>query len=138
MSCQTKHGHYWCKRRAPFEKSLEDFIDESSKWKQKCLYEFMNSWNPAILLNCHCNNDVKFLMNGSETRGSSFYITGSYATKKQNKNYNLSAIMARGYAYHKDHSAYLEDIRDHHRLFLSCACSQPRARDSGTDGLFAS
>lgn len=114
----NKQGHYQCKRRAPFEKSVEDFIGESGKWKQKRLYEFMNGWNPAILLNCRCNNDVKLLTNGSETRGSSFYITGHYATKKQNKNHNLSAIMARGFAFHMENSAYLDDIRDHHRLLL--------------------
>jgi hypothetical protein len=113
----NKQGHYQCKRRAPFECSLEDFVSESGQWKPKRLYAFMNGWNPAVLVNCRCNNDAKFLTNGSETRGSSFYITG-YATKKQNKNHNMSAIMAKGYAYHLEHSKYLDDVRDEHRLLL--------------------
>lgn len=113
----NKHGHYQCKRRAPFACASEDSVDEGGQWKPKRLYAYMNGWNPAVLLNCRCNNDTKFLTNGSETWGSSFYITG-YATKKQNKNHNMSAIMAKGYAYHIDHSKYLDDIRDHHQLLL--------------------
>lgn len=113
----NKHGHYRCKRRAPFEVSTEDSICETGRWKPKRLYAYLNGWNPGILLNGRCNNDAKFLSNGAETRGSSFYITG-YATKKQNRQNNISAIMARGYAYHLDHSDYLDDIRDYHRLML--------------------
>jgi len=107
-----KRGHYKCKRRAPFERSPEDSINEGGQWKPKRTYEYLNNWNLAILLNCRCNNDIKLLTNGSETRGSSFYITG-YQTKKQNKHHNLSAIMARGYAYHLENSDYLQDIRDY-------------------------
>ena len=52
-----------------------------------------------------------------ETHGSSFYIT-IYSTKKQNWIHNLLAIMAKGYAYHMEHSCYLEDARDNHHLLL--------------------
>lgn len=113
----NKQGHYRCKQRAPFERSPDDYVDESGEWKPKHIYEYLNSWNPAILLNGHCNNDIKLLSNGLETRGSSFYIT-SYQTKKQNRHNNISAIMVRGYAYHLEHSHYLEDIRDDQRLLL--------------------
>lgn len=47
----NKQGHYWCKWHAPYEGSLDNYIDESGKWKPKCIYEYLNSWNPAILLN---------------------------------------------------------------------------------------
>ena len=69
----------------------------------------MNGWNPAILLNGRCNNDMKLLTNGVQTRSLSFYTT-SYVTKKQGKTHNMSAIMAKGYAYHLQHSSYLENV----------------------------
>ena len=30
----------------------------------------------------------------------------------------MSAILAKGYAYHLEHSKYLDDVRDHHQLLL--------------------
>lgn len=113
----NKQGHYKCKRRAPFETFEDDFVDATGKWGPKRVYEYLNGWNPSILLTCRCNNDIKLLTNGSETRGSSCYITG-YATKKQNKHHNLSGIMAKGYAYHIENSAYLNDIREQQRLLF--------------------
>ena len=112
-----KHGHFKCKRRAPFEKSEDDFIDESGKWGPKRLYEYFNAWNPPILLMCRCNNDIKLITNGPETRASSCYITG-YATKKQNKHHNLSGIMAKGFAYHVENADYLDNIRERQRLLF--------------------
>ena len=113
----TKKGHYKCKRHAPFELSDTDVITEAGQWKPKRFYGYINGYNPGVLLNCRCNNDIKLLTNGEDTRGSSFYIT-SYSTKKQYRIHNLSAVMAKGYAYHMEHSNYLEDVRDNHRLLL--------------------
>ncbi|KAF8195697.1 hypothetical protein K438DRAFT_1968205 [Mycena galopus ATCC 62051] len=120
----TKTGYYRCKRRAPFPRSMEDSIDESGKWTQKRLYEFMNSWNPGILVNVRCNNDIKLLTNGSDTQNVTFYIAGSYAAKPQQKAHNLSAILAKGYAYHlanlggRTSEKYVDDLRNMQRLLL--------------------
>ena len=107
-----KTGRYQCKRRAPFECADEDFVLEDGRCGPKRLYGFVNSWNPAVLVNARCNNDIKFLTNGSDTKNISFYIT-MYATKKQGKTYNLSAVMAQGLAYHIQHPnpSYLDDLR---------------------------
>ena len=106
-----KSGHYRCKHRAPFECADEDFVLEDSRCGPKRLYGFVNSWNPAVLTNARCNNDIKFLTNGSDTKNISFYIT-MYATKKQGKTYNLSGVMAQGLAYHIQHPnpSYLDDL----------------------------
>ena len=108
-----------CKRRAPFEISADDFITETGLCGPKRLYGYINAWVPSILINARCNNDGKFLTSGAETKNITFYVT-SYAAKKQGKTYNLSAVMADGYAYHLNHPKpeYVDSIRDQQRLLL--------------------
>ncbi|KZP27493.1 hypothetical protein FIBSPDRAFT_677359, partial [Athelia psychrophila] len=120
----TKHGQLKCKRRAPFECSMDDFITEAGEWGPKRLYSFMNGWVPGILINGRCNNDGKVLTNGGDTKNTTFYASvSSYAAKKQGRNYNVSAVMAQGYpgyAYHLDHpkEVYMDSLRDDQRLML--------------------
>ncbi|OCH93889.1 hypothetical protein OBBRIDRAFT_723907 [Obba rivulosa] len=112
-----RRGYFRCKRRAPFELSDTDSISASGEWKQKCTYEYLNGWIPGILLNARCNNDGKLLTNGADTKNCTYYIT-KYALKKQLKHFNMSAVMAKGYAYHVERSSYTESLRDHQRLLL--------------------
>ena len=81
----------------------------------------MNGWIPGLLVNVRCNNDGKLLTNGEDTKAITAYTT-MYLAKKQGQNYNASAVMAKGYAYHLDHSsetsAYLDDMRNTQRLLL--------------------
>ncbi len=112
---QDKHGQYRCKRRAPFEVKEDDDIDEKGNWHPKRLYAYVNGWVPAILVNVRCNNDGKLLTNGEDTKNVAMYST-LYAAKKQGRNYNVSAVMAKGYAYHLRRlqctvdKAYLDDV----------------------------
>ncbi|KIM66136.1 hypothetical protein SCLCIDRAFT_110680 [Scleroderma citrinum Foug A] len=85
----------------------------------KRVYEFMNGWVPAFTMNAHCNNDGKLLTNSRDTTNISFYIM-TYQTKKQGRSHNMSAILAKGFAYHASKSTYLENIRDQQRLLLFC------------------
>ena len=114
-----KKGILVCKRRAPFQLADDDFVTENGACGPKRLYGYINAWSPPILLNARCNNDIKFLTNGGDTKNITFYVT-SYAAKKQGKNHNMSAIMAQGFAYHLDHpkAAYVDELRDQHRLLL--------------------
>lgn len=114
-----KHGQLKCKRKAPFRRSLVDFITESGDWGPKRLYEFVNGWIPGILVNVRCNNDGKLLTNGGDTRNITFYTT-VYAAKKQGKHHNLSAILAEGFSYNLEHPnpLYMDSIRDQQRLLL--------------------
>ena len=97
---QDRDGQLRCKRRAPFNCSPNDFIMENGEWGSKRLHPYINAWNPGILVNARCNNDIKLLTNGADTRNISFYVT-SYAAKKQGKIHNLSAILSKAYAYHE-------------------------------------
>ena len=114
-----RHNQLTCKRRAPFQVSEDDFITETGLCGPKRLHGYINSWVPSILLNARCNNDGKLLTSGADTKNITFYVT-SYAAKKQGKNYNVSAVMADGYAYHLDHPKpeYVDSIRDQQRLLL--------------------
>jgi hypothetical protein len=112
-----KQGGLICKRRAPFVKAIEDFVTEQGEWGMKPLFEFLNAWVPGLSINARCNNDVKFLMNAGQATNITFYIT-SYQTKKQGRNHNMSAVVAKGFAYHSERSTYLESLRDQQRLLL--------------------
>ena len=123
-TCEARHclvpdkrGGLICKRRAPFEKAPEDFIHKNGVWGPKRLYEFMNGWVPSISVNIRCNNNGKLLTNSRETTNVSFYIT-TYQTKKQGHNFNMSAILVKGFAYHSQRNSYLDSLRDWHRLLL--------------------
>ncbi len=112
-------GQLRCKRRAPFEYSEQDYVTPEGRWGQKRLYRYVNGWNPGILVNGRCNNDAKLLTNGADTKNITFYVS-SYAGKKQGKSFNLSAVIADGFAYNESHpnQAYMDDIRERHRLLL--------------------
>jgi hypothetical protein len=97
-----RQGVLKCKRRAPFRTSEEDVAYANGDWACKRLYPYVNGWNPHIMVNLRCNNDIKLLTNGSDTRNISFYVT-AYAAKKQGRSYNASAVLEKTYAYHNQH-----------------------------------
>ncbi|THG97984.1 hypothetical protein EW026_g4134 [Hermanssonia centrifuga] len=72
----NKHGKQECKRKAPWQCSDDNFVNERGEWgpKRKCGY--VNGWHPAILVNARCNNDCKLLTNGADTKNITFYVTG--------------------------------------------------------------
>ena len=78
----------------------------------------MNGWNPALSVNLRCNNDIKLLTNTCDTMNITYYIT-SYQTKKQGRNFNMSAVLTKGYAFHCQRP-YVETLQDQQRLLLFC------------------
>ena len=94
-----KKGNYRCKRQAPFPLSEGDVMNSDGHWFPKRLYAYVNGWIPTITINLQCNNDGKLLTSGQDTKNIAYYVT-NYAAKKQGKTYNLSVILAKGYAYH--------------------------------------
>ena len=95
-------GLLHCKRRAPFKCAASDYVLEDRDWGSKGLHPYVNAWQPGVLINARCNNDIKLLTNGADTRNISFYVT-SYTAKKQGKTHNLSAILSTAFAYHTQH-----------------------------------
>lgn len=113
----NRHGLLVCKRRAPWVLSPIDIVDEHGRWNPKRTYTFLNNFCPAITTTLRCNNDIKLLTNGSDTKDVTWYFT-DYSTKKQNKNNNVSALMASTLLYHQEHSNHLDDVVDRNRLLL--------------------
>ncbi|KAI0076309.1 hypothetical protein K474DRAFT_1598157 [Panus rudis PR-1116 ss-1] len=112
-----RSGKAYCKRRAPWPLSDDDVVEENGNYLVKRTYPFQNTHIPAISINVRCNNDGKFLTNSPETDGITWYITG-YATKKQGKSYNASALMAKALAYHRENDPYLFNLQESQRLLL--------------------
>jgi len=113
----NKHGKLVCKRRAPWELSGTEYIDEKGNWKPKRTHPYVNNYCPAISVALCCNNDIKLLTNGVDTKHALWYST-DYQTKKQNKNHNVSALMAKSLLYHEEHSDHLESVLERNRLLI--------------------
>jgi hypothetical protein len=94
-------------------------VNEDGSWCPKRLFGFINTWCPGLLVNVLCNNDIKLLLNGAITKKITYYIT-LYIAKKQGKNFNMSAILANGYAYDLTHARaeYTDKITDQQRLLM--------------------
>jgi hypothetical protein len=81
------------------------------------LYGYLNNWNPTTLIHGWCNNDAKFLSNDHNTLNIGEYVF-SYTGKKQSKNHNLSALMAKGYAFHRQRSDTTNNLQDENQLLI--------------------
>lgn len=117
LKYSTTKGRWKCKRRAPFKLSRRTTVDENGNWRSRRTYGYLNSWHPWIAVAMRCNHDIKLLTHGRETRHVVWYVT-TYATKKQNKTYNMSALLARGLRYHFQPTTYIQDAQDRNRLLL--------------------
>ena len=86
-------------------------------WGPRRLCCWLNSYNRWLLLCGRCNHDVKLIVNGCETCVLVLYI-GNYATKKQSRSSNTSALLAKRLAFHRQSSSSVQDILDNNRLLL--------------------
>ena len=92
-------GWAQCKRKAPFQLSSSDWVDENRNWGPKRTFGFFNNWNPEILQSFRANNDIKLLTNGAAMKNIAWYIT-NYVAKKQHASSNTSALLAKTLAFH--------------------------------------
>ncbi|KAJ3559330.1 hypothetical protein NM688_g415 [Phlebia brevispora] len=112
-----RNGVERCKRHAPWPLSEEDVIFESGEWLPKRTYAYFNPHCPGISICLLCNNDSKLLTNAEDTQASTHYFT-TYMTKKQERSYNASALLAKGLAFHRERDQYFDDLRNSNRLLL--------------------
>ncbi len=127
LRCLIKfNNHKICKRWAPFPRSNKPWIDESGEWGLKRLYGYVNNFNPPILVCVRSNYDIKLITNAFGTNNITWYIT-TYATKKQSKSSNASAILTKTIAFHKatDHAS--NDARTSNKHLLQ-RCSNTLGR----------
>ena len=115
-------GRVTCKRRAPFTKAARDWINAAGEWGPKRLCCFLNSWNPSIIRTLQANHDIKLILGADgQTATLTYYIT-NYATKKQQKSSNASALLARRLAFVKKEERNQTDLNKiNKKLIQSCA-----------------
>jgi hypothetical protein len=118
-TCLVKrHGdQIICKRRAPWDLYDNDMVDSAGNWHSKRTFGYLNSYCPMISINGRCNNDIKLITNGKETKAIAWYTTG-YQMKNQGNSFNVSGLLATAMLYHMQHSHHLEDLQEKNRLLL--------------------
>ncbi|KAF9470258.1 hypothetical protein BDN70DRAFT_902252, partial [Pholiota conissans] len=115
------NGRMQCKRRAPFQLATDDWVHENGEWGPKRFCSHFNNWNSTLLRAVRSNHDVKLIMNGGMTKSITWYIT-NYATKKQQKSSNITAILAKKHAFHHKIEKHTTDVNlARKRLIQRCA-----------------
>jgi hypothetical protein len=126
---KTVRGRTLCKRRAPFALALDDWVDSTGAWGPKRLCAFLNNWNSPLLITLRANHDAKLIMSGGDTNVLTWYIT-TYATKKQQRSSNVSALLAKRVAFHLAEERRHNDLTDiNKRLIQRCANTLTRDRE---------
>jgi hypothetical protein len=122
-------GRTRCKRRAPFPLAQRDWVDEEGNWGPKRFCAFLNNWNPPLMRTLRANHDTKLIMSGGETNVLTWYIT-NYASKKQNRSSNVSALLAKRVAFHAVEERGRTDLTNlNKRLIQRCANTLARDRE---------
>ena len=126
---KTVRGRTVCKRRAPFPLAPDDWVDGVGGWGPRRLCAFLNNWNPPLLTTLRANHDAKLIMSGGETNTLTWYIT-NYASKKQQRSSNVSALLAKRVAFHTVEERRRTDLTDiNKRLIQRCANTLTRDRE---------
>ena len=122
-------GRAVCKRKAPFQLSECDWVDEEGNWGPKRTYGFLNNWNPEVLQSFRSNHDIKFLSNGTGTKNIAWYIT-HYVAKKQHASSNTSALLAKTLAFHQaDEKRSRNVVAMNKKLIQRCANTLSREQE---------
>lgn len=122
--CQTSNclrpnasGQLTCKRGAPFALAVTEWVNSKGEWGPMRYCGYLNNWNDVILFSGRCNHDVKLIVNGVETCVLVLY-TGNYATKKQVRQSNVSALLENKFTVHRKTSTSAADLVDNNKLLL--------------------
>ncbi|KAF5331245.1 hypothetical protein D9611_013149 [Ephemerocybe angulata] len=125
----VKSGRVVCKRGAPWTLAAEAWVSEAGRWGPMHVCAFLNAWNPTLLEVLCCNHDLKLMIAGGATRSITWYIT-NYASKKQQRSNNQSALLAKSFAYHTANELRNPDaVNSNKRLLQRCANSLARDRE---------
>ncbi len=66
-----------CKWQAPWPLSDKDVVDQKGNWQIWQTYGYVNDYNPDLLVALWCNQDIKLLTNGEDTKHLTWYISNS-------------------------------------------------------------
>lgn len=106
-----------CKRRAPWPLVERTVVHATGVLDQRRSYQFLNGYSPAILICLRCNNDMKVVIFGAETKHIGGYLT-NYQSKDPSKSYNMSALLGSALKYHQKHLPHMEPVRERNRMLI--------------------
>ncbi|KAJ3561239.1 hypothetical protein NP233_g10314 [Leucocoprinus birnbaumii] len=126
---RMKNGKLECKHRAPFELSSREWVLSTGHWGLKRYVPYLNNFNRCLMQLFRSNHDIKLITNGVETQDIGWYIT-NYAAKKQQRSSNISALLARRFAFHQQQERDNRDLRQiHKQLIQRCANTLSREQE---------
>nr|GAT43542.1 predicted protein [Mycena chlorophos] len=126
---KLKKGRVVCKRRAPWKTATTDWVTDTGDWGPKRLVGSINAWNPPLLQVTRCNQDMKLVTNGAETKDITFYIT-LYIAKRQIQAANASALLAKGTAFQQKYQqANIDSARRNKHLLQRCTNTLSRQHE---------
>ena len=114
---RNNEGRYVCKRRAPWPLVERTIVHANGDLDLRRTYPFLNGYSPAILICLRCNNDIKTVIYGKDTKNIGRYLT-YYQNKDPSKSYNMSALLGSALAYHQSHLPHFESLREQNRLLI--------------------
>ena len=119
-TCLSYYGHTGvlrCKHWAPWPLSDSYDMDHKGNWKVWWTYGYVNNYHPKLLVTLRCNQDIKLLTNGKDTKHVTWYIS-NYATKWQKSVYNMLSLIAKYAVYHFADTTDIVDAWEHTQLLL--------------------
>lgn len=118
-TCLQKNskGEFVCKRGAPWPLIERTMVHATGVLDIRRTYRFLNAYCPAILVCLRCNNDLKVVIYGEDTKNIGGYLT-NYQNKDPSKSYNMSALLGSALMYHQAHQAHLESVQERNRLLI--------------------
>ena len=114
---RNRKGEMECKRRAPWPLVERTIVHANGVLDMRRSYGFLNGYSPSILVCLRCNNDLKAVVYGRDTRNIARYLT-NYQSKDPSKTYNMSALLGSAVVYHQAHLPQLQPLRDQNRLLI--------------------
>ncbi|EAU80832.2 hypothetical protein CC1G_04942 [Coprinopsis cinerea okayama7 len=128
--CIKKIRGVWrCKARAPWKTAQEAWVNDQGEYGPRRVAEFLNAWCPFILDALRCNHDLQLLLAAVIVAKIVWYIT-NYATKKQQRSSNVTALLAKRVAFHVGEERQRADVESRNkRLLERCANTLTRERE---------
>lgn len=114
---RNQQGVLVCKRRAPWPLVERTIVHATGVLDLRRTYQFLNGYSPALLVCLRCNNDIKVVIYGKDTKNLGRYLT-NYQNKDPSKSYNMSALLGSALMYHQKHLPQMESVRERNRLLI--------------------
>jgi hypothetical protein len=80
-------------------------------------YQFLNGYSPGVLICLRCNNDIKVIIYGRDTKNLGWYLT-NYESKDPLKTCGMSALLGTALTYHQKHLSHLESLWEQNCLLI--------------------